>query len=246
MAASKGGVGKTTSAVNLAMGLSLAGYSVLLIDADTQGLAGFMLGMRPEAGLAELVTREVEAAEAIVPARDKLWFLAGGKSLAAAKRFIQRQDFGGETVLAEFLGEVDADFEYVVVDTAPGWDTLTVNTLFYVTEILAPVSMDLMSLQGLNDFVKSVASIQAYRADVALAYVLPTFFGPKEEKSKKMLQKIAEIYGKNVCAPIRLDPMLAESPGGGQTIYEYAPGSIGANDYRELVRTVSNNHTLFR
>lgn len=115
---SKGGVGKTTTSVNLAAGLALAGFKVLLVDTDTQGQDSFMLGLKPKAGLTELVTQELEPEEAIVQARDKLWLLAGGKSLAGLKRIIDRKDFGGERTLAETLRPIEKNYDYIIIDTS--------------------------------------------------------------------------------------------------------------------------------
>lgn len=242
---SKGGVGKTTTSVNLATGLALAGYKVLLVDTDTQGQSSYMLGLDPSAGLTELVMGELGPDEAMVQARDKLWILSGGKSLAGVKRLIGRKDFGGELTLSEALSGVDSKFDYVIIDTSPGWDPLTVNILFYVTEILTPVSLEVMSIQGLVEFLKSIASIQKYRPEVSLKYILPTFLDKRVNKSVGILEKLKELYGNNVCEPIRYNVRLSEAPAYGQTIYEFAPGSHGANDYRELVRKVTNNYKLF-
>lgn len=243
---SKGGVGKTTTSVNLAMGLSLAGFKVLLVDTDTQGQASYMLGINPKAGLTELVMGELSAAETIVQAREKLWILSGGKSLAGVKRLIGRKDFGGELTMSESLSKVDKDFDYVIIDTSPGWDPLTVNILFYVTEVLVPVSLEVMSIQGLVEFLKSIASIQKYRPQVSLKYILPTFLDRRAGKSVSILAKLQSLYGNNVCEPIRYNVRLSEAPAYGQTIYEFAPGSNGANDYRALIRKVANNNKLFR
>ena len=243
---SKGGVGKTTTAVNLAMGLSLAGFKVLLVDTDTQGQASYLLGASPKAGLTELVMGELAPEETIVQVRERLWILAGGKSLAGVKRLIGRKDFGGELTLSETLSGVDEQYDYVVIDTSPGWDPLTVNILFYVKEILVPVSLEVMSIQGLVEFLKSIASIQKYRPELSLKYILPTFLDMRVKKSVKILDKLKELYGDNVCEPIRYNVRLSEAPAYGQTIYEFAPGSHGANDYRELVRKVANDNTLFR
>ncbi len=243
---SKGGVGKTTTSVNLAMGLSLAGFRVLLVDTDTQGQASYMLGINPKAGLTELVMGELSSEECIVQAREKLWLLSGGKSLAGVKRLIGRKDFGGELTMSETLSKVDKDFDYVIIDTSPGWDPLTVNILFYVTEVLVPVSLEVMSIQGLVEFLKSIASIQKYRPQVSLKYILPTFLDKRVGKSASILEKLKALYGNNVCEPIRYNVRLSEAPAYGQTIYEFAPGSNGANDYRELIRKVANNNKLFR
>jgi chromosome partitioning protein len=241
----KGGVGKTTTSVNLAAGLALAGYKVLLVDTDTQGQAAYLLGMKPKAGLTELVTRELPPTETILPARDNLWLLAGGRSLAGIKRLIDRKDFGGELALCEALEPVEKDFDFVIVDTSPGWDPLTVNVLFYVYELITPVSLEVMTLQGLVEFLKSLASIQKYRADVTLNYILPTFLDKRIKNPDAILDKLKDLYGEYVCTPIRYNVRLSESPAYGKTIYEYAPGSHGSQDYRDLVRKITGRPELF-
>ncbi len=242
---SKGGVGKTTTSVNLAAGLALAGFKVLLVDTDTQGQAAYVLGLKPKAGLTELVTGELPAEAAMVEARENLWLLAGGRSLAGIKRLIDRKDYGGELTLAEALEPLEKEFDYVIVDTSPGWDPLTVNVLFYVNELITPVSLEVMTLQGLVEFLKSLASIQKYRGDVTLNYILPTFLDKRIKNPDSILDRLKNLYGEYVCTPIRYNVRLSESPAYGKTIFEYAPGSHGALDYRELVRKVVGDPTLF-
>ena len=238
---SKGGVGKTTTAVNLSAGLAGEGYKVLLIDTDTQGQVSKALGVKPEAGLAELILGEVKPEEAIVEARERLYLLAGGRSLAGIKRAIDRKDFGGEKTLSEGLDPIDDQYDFIILDTSPGWDSLTVNVLFYTDEILAPVSMEILTLTGLLDFQQSIEAIQKYREDLQIRYILPTFFDKRVKKSEEILQQLQSFYGDKVCDPIRYSVRLSEAPGFGQDIYEYSPASAGSEDYKSLVRRISKD-----
>jgi chromosome partitioning protein len=241
---SKGGVGKTTTAVNLAHGLALAGKKTLIIDTDTQGQVAYVLGLNNRFGLTEVVTGDKSFEEAVTEARENLWVLPGGKSLAGVKRLIDRKDFAGETTIAEILEPLDARFDFIIVDASPGWDPLTVNVLFYVREVLTPVSLEVMSLQGLREFLKSLAAIKRYNKDIELKYILPTFFDKRVKHPKDILDKLAELYPEAVCQPIRYNVRLSESPAYGQSIFEFAPKSHGASDYRELVRKVAGDPTL--
>lgn len=105
----KGGVGETTTAVHLAAGLAQRGACVLLIDTDTQGQVSTLLGVRPAAGLAEVITIGLRPEIVIVPARERLWLLSGGQGLAGVKRLIARNDPYGELVLANILTPVSLE-----------------------------------------------------------------------------------------------------------------------------------------
>jgi chromosome partitioning protein len=238
IALSKGGVGKTTTAANLAAGLALHGKAVLLIDVDTQGQVAKALGHDPECGLAQFVLGEADFETAAPEVRPNLRLMSGGRLLAGLKRQITRQDFGGERTLAEALAPLEGQFDFVLLDTAPGWDALTVNVLFYAQEVLAPVSLEVMTLQGLTEFALSMASIQKYHPALALRWVLPTFMDRRVKKSNEILAQLQGHYPNQVCEPIRYSVRLSEAPGHGQTIYEYAPGSTGAEDYQKLTERI--------
>ena len=240
---SKGGVGKTTTSVNLGAGLALAGYKVLLVDTDTQGQSSYILGKKPTAGLTELLTKELTPEECVVNARKNLWILGGGKSLAGVKRIIDRKSFGAEWTLAEAMKPLESQYDFILIDTSPGWDQLIVNVLFYATEVLVPVALEVMPLHGLSEFMKSLGSIQKYRKEISLKYIVPTFLDTRIKGPQTLYSELKKLYPEYVCSPIRYSESLSEAPSFGKSIFEFAPGSIASADYRALVRKVTMDDT---
>lgn len=240
VALSKGGTGKTTTAVNLAHGLARRGLRVLLADTDTQGQCAFLLGVKASAGIAELLAGETQPDDCLLPARERLWLLAGGRDLAGIKRMVDRREFGGERILAESLAPIGGRFDYILVDCAPGWDALSVNALFAADEVLSPVSCEVLSLQGLGEFNRSVEAIRRYKPELRLSYVLPTFADNRVRKTREILDQLRAHFGKELCSPIRYSVKLSQAAGYGQTIFEFAPDSAGAVDYKTLVQRVLN------
>ncbi|SDU17324.1 AAA family ATPase [Desulfobacula phenolica] len=240
---SKGGVGKTTTSVNLSAGLALAGHKVLLVDTDTQGQSSYILGKKTRAGLTELLTKELAPEECIVRARKNLWLLSGGKSLAGVKRIIDRKSFGAEWTLSEAMKELDQRYDFIIIDTAPGWDQLIVNVLFYATELLVPVALEVMPLQGLSEFMKSLGSIQKYRKEIVLKYIVPTFMDTRIKGPETIYSQLKKLYSEYMCTPIRYCESLSEAPSYGKSIFEFAPGSTASADYKELVRKVTKDES---
>ena len=224
----------------------MAGFKVLLVDTDTQGQSAYALGKQPGAGLTELLTGELPAQDTIVSARKNLWLLAGGRSLAGVKRIIDKKSFGAEYTLAEAFAKFEDQYDFVIIDTSPGWDQMTVNVLFYVTEILVPVALEVMPLQGLSEFMKSLGSINKYRKEVALKYVVPTFMDTRIKNPQDIFMKLKQLYRDYICKPIRYNENFSQAPAYGKTIFEFAPGCSGAEDYRELVRRVTLDDTMLR
>ncbi|MFO7883395.1 MAG: AAA family ATPase [Desulfobacteraceae bacterium] len=244
VALNKGGVGKTTTSVNIAAGLAMAGFKVLLMDTDTQGQSAYMLDKKHHVGLTELLTGELTPEETIISARKNLWLLGGGKSLSELQRIINKKSFGAEWTMAEAMKIIEDQYDYIIIDTAPGWDQLMVNVLFFAEEVLIPVALEFMPFHGLTEFMKSLTSIQKYRKEVNLKYIVPTFMDARIDTPRKILIQLKKLYGGYLCKPIRYNENFSIAPSFGKTIYEFAPGCGGAEDYRELVRRVAGNNQL--
>lgn len=234
---SKGGVGKTTTAVNLAAGLVAAGKRVLLIDTDTQGQTANALGVQPKYGLYELVMGEAQPRQALLQARDNLFLLAGGQSLARLKRSISQTEYEGEYTLDKTIEPLKQYFDYIIFDTAPSWDVLNVNVLFCAQEVLCPVNLEILAIQGLFDFIARITAI-GKRSGVQLKYVLPTSLDRRVAQTAEIYQQLEERLNGLLCAPIRYNVRLSEAPAHGQHIFEYDPTSNGAADYQALTQRI--------
>ena len=241
IALAKGGVGKTTTAANLAHGLSRAGQTVLLVDLDTQGGLEDALGIQPQAGLAELILEERSLSQAIVEARPGLHLLAGGRALAGIKRLQARMDFGGEKLIAKALAPLESQYQYALLDFAPSWDGVSIAALFYAQEILAPISLEPLAIKGLASFMQRIEDIQEHHAGLSLRYILPTFLDRRVRKSQEILEQLQGYAGEMLCQPIRYNVKLSEAPAHGLTIFEYAPHSSGAEDYQALTERIERD-----
>lgn len=234
----KGGVAKSETAVSLAHGLALKGHKVLLVDTDVQAQCNDMLGVEPEKGLAELIAGWASPREALVQARENLWLLAGGVPLAGVKMEIARREMAPEAVLDETLSCYEDDFEVMVMDTAPGWDTLLVNALYCSREVLSPVSMEPVALKGLRRFEERLGVIQKYQPALGLKWIVPTFVDGRVKKTAHIMQQLQEEFGDRLTESIRYSVKLSEAPEYGKTIYEHDPRGAGAKGYRALVERV--------
>lgn len=145
-----------------------------------------------------------------------------------------------ERVLAKALKPMDGVYDFVILDTAPSWDVLNVNALFYAEEVLAPVSLEGLAVSGLQDFISSLSDVQELRPEIQLKYVLPTFYDRRVNQSDEILEQLKGVFGEILQNPIRVNVRLSEAPLHGQTIFEYAPRSAGAADYQQLTKRILN------
>ena len=185
-----------------------------------------------------MLNDEISPIEAAFQARPHLYILSGGKSLSGAKRAIGRKDFGAEKTLSEALTPIQGEFDFVLIDTSPAWDALTINALFYCTELLIPISLEALSLNSLAEFNKRVGEVQKFNPGLNKTHLLPTFADGRVKKSKEVLEILEKHHKSDLYHSIRYCSKLSECNAFGQTIFEYAPKSTGARDYERAVERI--------
>lgn len=248
IAMAKGGVGKTTTAVNLAHGLARLGRRVLLVDCDTQGQSAKFLGVKPAHGLYEFITGTdgngtvVPKNRAVFLCRRNLWLLDGGIKLVELKNWLgeQARDIR-QTILGQSLLPKPGSIDYMIFDCAPGWDVLSVNILMATHEVLCPVSVQAPALEGLKTFFGYLMSAQRLNENLQLNYILPTMFDKRTRQSFEVFKQLKRLFSKQICSPIRYNVRLSEAPAHGKTIFEYSSRAVGALDYEKVIKRIEED-----
>ena len=239
----KGGVGKTTSAVNLSAGLVAERRRVLLVDLDAQGSAGLSLGLSRadlSPGVAEVILDGHPIREAIRPSSVKgLDILPGSMTLASADLSLS-DVVGREVVLKAALGPILGDYGVIVLDCPPSLGLLTVNALTAADFFIVPVTPDYLALEGLVNLMDAVEKIRAGIGKAAdLMGILLTAADYRLNVTEEIGRMIRGYYGRHVFkTEIRGNVRLKEAPSFGKSIFDYDNGSSGAEAYRELTKEV--------
>ena len=232
----KGGVGKTTTAVSLASGLALAGIRTLLVDSDSQSHCSRSLGAARSGTLAALL-----AGEKIVPEeiRENLFLISGGRELAGSVRLMARENISPERILSNMMKPFENEFDIALVDSGPGFNEMSINVLFYSDELMIPVSMEYLAIDGLNSFLEEVGIIQGHKS-IEVKYIVPTFLDRRVKKTSEIMAQLKNYFQDKLSQAIRYCSKLSEAPAWQKNIFEYSPRSSAAYDYAELVKVVAH------
>ncbi len=239
----KGGVGKTTTTVNLAAGLGRMGRRVLVIDLDSQGSASFALGIDRDdltPSTASVLFRETAPSDAIRSTHtNNVDVLPGSMRLADADTKLSRTE-GREQRLAKTLSSVTAAYDTILIDCAPSTSLLTINALVMADAFIIPVSPSYLSLEGVVSLGEVVKNVRQGMGEAApVLGVLLTMVQRDDQETHTIMEEVRNHYGGKVFdTEIRSDPALEEAPTRGQAIFDYAPDSQGAQEYGALVEEV--------
>jgi chromosome partitioning protein len=233
----KGGTGKTTTALNLAAGVAERGFEVLLIDADAQGNIGASLGVRGEKTLYHVLVEGLDPSEAAVPLRGHLDVITSDATLAAAEVWLARRDDRDRArVLGQRMANCDRRYHYVVLDCGPSLSLLNQNALTFADEVVIPVACDYLALVGVKQVLRTLRDVERLLGhSVRIAAVVPTFYDGRTRLAREAYDTLRNHFKDRCLEPVRRSTRLAEAPSRRQTIFEYAPDSSGAEDYRRLV-----------
>jgi chromosome partitioning protein len=239
----KGGVGKTTTAVNVAACIAEAGYSTLLVDVDPQANASVGLGIARTRtpGLYEVLTGEVSAGEALVTTSiDGLKVLPAGPNLAGANIELPRMD-GYEQRLSECLAPVRDDFQYTLLDCPPSLGPLTVAALVAADRVIVPVQTEYFALEGLAGLLETLALVQReLNPRLTVAGMLLTMHDSRTRLGQDVEREVRAHFPDLVFnTVIPRNVRVGEAPSYGLPVTHHDPHSAGAEAYFELAKEVA-------
>lgn len=228
----KGGVGKTTSSVNIAACWGEAGRKVLLIDLDPQGSATMSLGVKDDGkGLLEAL-QKTTALPVVNTGAEGVDMVPSGPEFVAA-----RQRFTGAIVnelLLRCLKRTNGDWEKVIIDCPPSLGVLTMAALWASDRVIVPVEASFLAMNGLSQMMETIRSVSLNNHRLALGAIIPCRAHPRRKVHESITARLEELFPGKVSPPVRENVALTEAPGSGKPVILFASRSHGAEDYRQV------------
>jgi chromosome partitioning protein len=245
----KGGVGKTTTAVNLAAGLAKRGHKTLLIDCDPQGNATTGLGIdkaKAKATLYEVICAVVDnpdsadsASRAIVSVEPNLDAIPATLDLAGAEPVLLNA-VGKELILRDAIEPLRSQYDWIILDAPPSLGLLTINVLAAVDRVLVPMQCEFYALEGLSQLLKTIDVVKRrINPNLEIAKVLLTMYDSRNRLTQQVTDEVKEFFGSKVAeTAIPRNVRLSEAPSFGEPAISCFPSSKGAEAYMQFVDEV--------
>ena len=243
----KGGVGKTTTAINLASSIAAAEVNTLLIDCDPQSNATSGLGLAkdPErTSTYHLLMGAARAEEAVQKTElEQLWLIPSHKNLIGANLELVEAE-GREFRLRQALAPLRERFDYIVIDCPPALDLLTLNALVAADAVLIPMQAEYFALEGISELLDTIERIRSgLNADLAIEGVVLTMFDDRTNLAQQVTAELSRYFGDKLCrTTIPRNVRLAEAPSHGKPALLYDLRSRGAESYIQLAKEVLGHH----
>ena len=248
----KGGVGKTTTCVNLGIGLARAGKKVLLVEADAQGSMAVSLGIQEpdelDVTLVNIMEKvindeDVEPGEGIIRHEEGIDFIPANIELAGLETSLVNV-MSREQVLRLYLEGVKADYDYILIDCMPSLGMITINALVAADSVLIPVQCEYYALEGLSELISTLKTIRKkYNPYLDIEGVVFTMFSLRYNLTVQVVEQVQKYFGSKVYkTTIPRSIRISEAPSYGQPINFYEPKGKGSEAYMDLaIEFVKNN-----
>ena len=245
----KGGVGKTTTSINLAAGLAYLNKRILLVDFDPQGNAtqglGYRVGLGDPTVYDAILNDDVNISECIrTLQKPPLDILPSNINLAGADLQLAKIEEGRESYLKNALADIESRYDYIIIDCPPSLGLLNTNALTAADSVLIPVQSEYYALEGITQLLQTIRLVQRlFNPNLKIEGVLLTMYDARTNLSAEVGQEIRKHFKEKAYRTyIPRNVKLSEAPSTGLSIYDYALNSEGAKAYVALTREVLNNN----
>ena len=240
----KGGVGKTTTTVNVGASLAELGYRVLVVDLDPQGNATTGLGVNArslESSIYDVLLHDVPVDDVIEPTSMRNLFVVPATIDLAGAEIELVPVFSRELRLKRAIDSIAGDFDFVLIDCPPSLGLLTVNAMAAAGEVLVPIQCEYYALEGLGQLLRNVNLVKAnLNAGLDVSVIVLTMYDARTKLAEQVANEVRDHFGGRVCrSVIPRTVRLSEAPSFGRPITTFDPSSRGAIAYRELAKEVS-------
>ena len=238
----KGGVAKTTTAINLAAGLSRKQQKVLLIDLDPQGNIDLSLQARAQYNIYDAMTGKVPLQQCIVHLAQNFDVISSTESLTKAEYYLYNSK--DKLLLKELLGTISG-YDYLLIDCPPSLGIVNQSLLAFCKEVFVPTSADFLGMDALKKMKVIVQKInETYGSHCRITKVIPTMYDKRSKLCRQTLEEIKTEFNGIASTPIRINTKVKEAPKHGKSIFSYAKNSSGAEDYGKVVEEISAMHEI--